>query len=134
MRYSTRLVIGICVISMTSCTANEKKRPPMGDLVESSTNFDASDIRPFCKRVSPLITAGFGDAEITAVADLAQSMAHEEEKELVFNIRLGNQECVMRIVLFKDDIDSFQVFFFSPPELAEKITAEIVRYCDELGR
>jgi hypothetical protein len=106
----------------------------MGDLVESSTNFDVSDIKPFCKRIAPLITAGFGDAQIASVADLGERMNHEEEKELAFKIRLGDRDCDLRIRLFKDDISDVEIYFFSPHDLAERITEEIIRYCDELGR
>ncbi len=103
------------------------------DLVESSMNFDLENVRPFLQRISSLIEIGFGPAEIDHVVALADSMQHDDEQTLEFQIQLGNQRSTFRVGIFMDDIDAPDMYFFGPADLAERIDAEMDRFCEELG-
>src|ERR1700693_1036498 len=103
----------------------------MNDLVESSMNFDLSNIRPFLYRVAGWIQSGFGEPEISQVVRLAERMKHDDEQELTFNIRHQGQAAELRIRIFMDDIAAPDLYFFSPPALADKITTELRLFADE---
>jgi len=103
------------------------------ELQESSTGFDMEHVRPFLQRISPLIESGFGEAEIQQVCQLAESMAHDAEQELEFPIRYAGRANLLRIGIFMDDIDSPDIYFYSPPALAAQIDAEMETFFDELG-
>ena len=96
-------------------------------------NFDMENVRPFLQRISPLIEAGFGEAQIQQVCELAGSMAHDAEQELEFPIRYAGSDSLLRIGIFMDDINAPDVYFFSPPALAAQIDAEMEALCDEMG-
>jgi hypothetical protein len=104
----------------------------MHDVVESSMNFDLENVPPFLVRVSPLVESGFGEAEIWRVVKLVNELEHDDEGELLFNIRYDGQPCELRVRVFMDDIESPDMYFFSPPGLAEKISDEMERFADEL--
>lgn len=107
--------------------------PHNNELQESSTNFDLENVRPFLQRISPFIESGFGPAQIDQVCRLAERMEHNDEQQLEFPIRHAGRDSLMRIGVFMDDIDSPDVYIFSPPALAEQIDAEMERFFDDLG-
>ena len=100
---------------------------------ESSTGFDLEHVRPFLKRISLLIESGFGETQIDRVCQLAEKMEVDATEELEFPIRFGGKDTFMRITIFMDDVESPDVYFFSPPDLAAKIDAEMESFFEELG-
>ena len=96
-------------------------------------NFDLEHVRPFLQRLAPLIDAGFGLTEIDRVVSLAESMEHDDEQTLEFQIQYGNQRSAFRVGIFMDDIDAPDMYFFEPAGLAERIDAEMESFCEELG-
>jgi hypothetical protein len=105
----------------------------VGELVESSMNFDLDTVEPFLRRVSPLIDAGFGEKEIKLVVELATKMEHEDEQEIRFQITFQGSASELRIRIFMDDTDAPDIYFFSTAELAEKIDSEMERFAEDLG-
>jgi hypothetical protein len=105
----------------------------VNDLVESSMNFDLDNVKPFLHRVADLIQSGFGEPEIAQIIALAEGMEHDDEQELIFKIRHQGNAAELRVRIFMDDIAAPDLYFFSPPALAEKISAELVRFADEHG-
>ena len=103
------------------------------DLVESSTNFDLENVRPFLLRIAPLITSGFGDHEIDQVLGLVKSMKHDDEEEIAFTIVHRGRRSAFLIHVFMDDIDSPDIAFFGPPDLARQIDAEMDKFWEEIG-
>jgi|SRR5215469_16127607 len=102
-------------------------------LQESSTNFDLENVRPFLQRISPLIESGFGDVQIEQVCQLAQRMEIDATEELRFPIRFAGKDTFICISIFMDDIESPDIYFFSPPALAAQIDAEMQKFFEELG-
>lgn len=103
------------------------------DLIESSMNFDLENVRPFLQRIVPHIVAGFGPAEVDRVVSLVESMEHNDEQTLEFEIEDVGQRSVFRVGIFMDDIDAPDMYFFGPAGLAERIDAEMESFCEELG-
>jgi len=102
-------------------------------MAESSMNFALANVRPFLERIAHLVDSGFGRGEIDRVVSLAESMKHDEERELTFQITHQGRNSPFLIRVFMDDIDAPDVYFFGPKALAEQIDAEMGRFCEELG-
>lgn len=103
------------------------------DLVESSTSFDGENVRLFLERIVPLIDVGFGTPEVDRVTNMLESMDHDDEEELAFEITVRGAMSPFRVRVFMDDIDSPDVYFFAPPALAEQIDHEMDKFAEELG-
>lgn len=105
----------------------------MPDLVESSMNFDLQHVEPFLQRVARLVDSGFAAPEIAKMKALAEIMAHDDEQEVGFKIRYEGKPSELRIRVFMDDIAAPDLYFFSEPSLAEKISTEFERFAEENG-
>ena len=105
-------------------------------VAEASINFDMADVRPFLERVASLgvIESGFGDPQIDKVVAWVQQMEVDAEEEMTFTIRYKGAEVPLIVHVFMDDEEAPDVYFFTAPELANAIQAEMRRYSDELGR
>lgn len=101
--------------------------------VESSANFDLEHIGPFLGRISALIESGFGANEIQRVCQSIDAMEHDDQKEMDFPIRHGSADCNLRVVVFMDDVDAPDVYFFTTPTLANLIDEEIDEFFEETG-
>ena len=102
-------------------------------LTEFSTNFDSDMVRPFLERIQPFIESGFGPAQIQQVCDVVATLKHDEERDLEFSIRHAGKTGTLRIHIFMDDIASPDIYFFSPPDVTQKIEAEFQRFANERG-
>ena len=102
-------------------------------LQESSMNFDMEHLERFLLRLVGLIPDGFGQAEVTKLMMMARAMAHDEERSHEFTIQIEGRQSPFKVRIFMDDIDSPDVYFFSPAGLATKIDEEMERFCEELG-
>ena len=107
--------------------------PRPEDPVESSMNFDAFNVKPFLERVSGSISEGFGQDEIDRIVSLLTELQVDEEKELTFSITHDGQPVELRVLVVLDDVDSPNLYFFSPRQLAAQIDAEMHRLCEEQG-
>lgn len=102
------------------------------ELVESSMNFDQENVRPFLQRIVPFITYGFGEWQIDEVMNLIESMAHDEERELSFDVVHDGQSTPLIVHVFMDDIGAPDVYFFTSARLAELIDSEMEQFCEDL--
>ena len=100
---------------------------------ESSMNFDMENVEPFLQMVSSLISSGFGGQEVAKVVAMAKQMGVDDERELEFRIQYDGKPAVLRVRVFMDDVDAPDLYFFSPESLAERIDAEMEKFCEELG-
>jgi hypothetical protein len=100
---------------------------------EFSTSFDLKNVRPFLERLRPIIASGFGGPQIDEVSKLASTLKHDQEQELKFTIQHRGIKTTLRIVVFMDDINSPDVFFFAPESLTARIQEEFEKFAEELG-
>jgi hypothetical protein len=107
--------------------------PEPEELEEFSTGFDMENVRPFLNRLPPLILSGFGAGQIDQVCALAESLRHDEERELQFPIQFLGKKTVLRIRIFLDDIDAPDLYFLAPAALSTKIGEEFEKFAEELG-
>ena len=131
MRTRSLLLALLGVLSVGACTPSQNEETQ--ELYESSTSFDAGDVRPFLLRVSGLIDSGFGETEVEQVMDAIGSLALEEEKELSFQIVHSGSAAQLRLTALADDIEVTDVAFFSPKALADAIDSEMALFFEELG-
>ncbi|MDP3070109.1 MAG: hypothetical protein Q8N18_07450 [Opitutaceae bacterium] len=100
---------------------------------EASTNFDKKHVAPFLERATHLFESGFGPAEVKKVAALMEKIKMDEEKELTFSVKFKGQVVPLRVRLFMDDIDAFDLYIFSSAEVAAQVTALIKKFGEEHG-
>ena len=100
---------------------------------EASCNFDLSNLETFLARIPGLISSGFGAGEIHRVVSLAKDMDINADEQLEFPIEFQGKAVTLKIQVVMDDYESPDVYFFTVPELAQKISDEMGRFVDELG-
>ena len=94
-------------------------------LVESSTSFDPSDIRPFLEQLQPHFSGGFGERVVAHISDLAARMKHNEERSLEYVVTYCGKPRPLKIGLFRDDIEEITAYFHSPQPVADLIDSEM---------
>ena len=97
-------------------------------------NFDMADVQPFLKRIPPLLDSGFSDKEIMQVHRAAKSLKVEAEKTLKFSVQYKGHETPLHITIVMDDIDAPDMYFFTHPELADKIQGEMGQFAKEMEK
>lgn len=103
------------------------------ELVETSGNFDLSNVKPLLDRVAKLIPKGFGEQEASNLFAQIQKMKVEDEKEWNFNVQFAGKSTPLRISAFMDDVESPDIGFHSGSELTQQIDSEIASFNKELG-
>lgn len=100
---------------------------------QASVNIDRRDIRSVLLALVPLIQKGFDERQVAEVEQLAKSMDLDDERDIRFKITYKNQQTTLLVVLHCDDVDDFEVFFWTVPELAKEIQAQIRSVVTKLG-
>ena len=100
---------------------------------EASTNFDKKHVVPFLERASKIFESGFGPAEVKKVAALMERMKMDEEKELTFSVKFKGQAVPLRVRLFMDDIDAFDLYIFSSADVATRVNELMRKFAEEHG-
>jgi hypothetical protein len=94
-------------------------------LHESSTEFDLADFPSFLQRVVPHIASGFTEREVSRLASMANRLAHNRESQTEFQVVFQGISVPLRVRLFKDDVSSIGVYFFTSQPLAELLDREM---------
>ena len=102
------------------------------NLTEASMNFDLVNVRPFLERIRPHIRSGFGDVQIDDLVEFIESTPVEDEREMQFAVVYRDSPTPLVVVVFMDDVDSPDLYFFTSAELAEKISNECDAFSEEL--
>ena len=105
-----------------------------GQLVETSTNFDGSEVKPFLDRLVPLIDSGFAEQQVNQAVEATKSLDVDAEWERTFVIVYRGDRSLLRLYVYMDDIDSPDIHFLSNPGLVAEIAREIETFIEETGR
>lgn len=97
---------------------------------EASMNFDADMVESFLERLSALIE-GFGPVEISRLLRAVNELEVDNECTLAFRVTRNGQPIQLNIQVFKDDVDSVDLYFFAPGELVEEIDKLMDVFCAE---
>jgi hypothetical protein len=100
-------------------------------LHESSTEFDLPDFPAFLRRVVPHITRGFGEREVSRLTSLAERLPHNRESQTEFQVVFHDTPTPLRTRLFKDDVSSIAVYFFTSQPLADLLDSEMESFFAE---
>jgi hypothetical protein len=100
-------------------------------LHESSTEFDLSDLPMFLRRIVPYVTGGFGEREVAKLSTFAERLPHNRERQTEFQLVFRGEPIPLRVRLFKDDVSSIGVCFFTSHALAELLDREIVAFLEQ---
>jgi hypothetical protein len=87
---------------------------------EASMNFDADMVESFLEKL-PALIEGFGPVEISRLLRAVTELEVDNECMLAFGVTRNGQPTQMNIQVFKDDVDSVDLYFFAPRELVEEI-------------
>ena len=105
---------------------NSAEWPESGpELHESSTDFHPEELGLFLQRVSGLVQKGFSAREVTHVAQLASSLRHNDERMLDYEVTFEGRRIPLKITLFKGDVTSVGVAFFTSKNLARHLDQQI---------
>lgn len=137
-QYVQRHLVLIVLIVCGACSHHagdgiQQSQPTRTMLEEASMNFDGENVRPFLKRLKPLVESGFADGEIAQVVQMLERLQIDEEREMEFSIRYRGKPTVLRIQIFMDDVNAPDVAFFTDPELAKEIDSAMEQFAAELG-
>jgi hypothetical protein len=105
------------------------KEVPSG-LSEASMNFDSTQVGPFLKRVTELVSH-FGTREIAQVTGLLHELEVGEERELRFEVKHAGQTVPLLIGVFMDDVDTPDLYLFTVPQLAVQLEELMRDFCEE---
>jgi len=95
---------------------------------EASTDFGIGELPEFLQVVPKLIEAGFGAAEIEEITQTANDLEVDEDATFNFDIVYQGEATQLTVFLFIDDIDLVASAFYTQPQLADEILAEIIRF------
>jgi MFS family permease len=126
-------LLGTFFIGLLILIVAYRRYPPQKELQEFSTNFDSKMVRPFLERIQPFIESGFGSAQIEQVCQVVATLPHDQERTLEFQIRHAGKDARFEVHIFMDDIDSPDIYFFSPSALKQQIESEFERFAEERG-
>ena len=101
---------------------------------EASASLDAKDLPAVLSAMVPLMDSGYSEAQSAELQRLAASMKVDEDKERTFAIVYKGKAARLRVVLHCDDVDAYEVWFYTVPELANRMQEEIKRVMQRLGR
>ena len=130
----TALGGGIGLLVIWYLFERERPTPPASEeelsslsksLHESSTEFDLRDFPPFLRRIAPHIDRGFGEREVARLTSLAERLPHNRESQTEFQVLFQSAPTPLRVRLFKDDISSITIYFFTSEPLANLLDAEM---------
>ena len=91
---------------------------------ESSANFDAEYLLLFLARISKNLQ-GFEGKQIRRIEDHVFAAEVGDESIFDFEIIYKEEQTLLRIAIFMSDVDAPDVTFFSSPEVAQVIGAEL---------
>jgi hypothetical protein len=120
-------------VAATMAREQEAGNPGVDGLAEASTNFAQSDITPFLTRISRHFSSGL-DAQAIARLDAAVAAVPYEQTQR-WEIDVVHEGRPERIVFaaYKDDALSPDVYFFTTPEIAAKISQDMEDYATGIG-
>ena len=104
-----------------------------GKLNEASTEFDLPDFPDFLRRVAQRISAGFGEQQVSRLSSMAEQLPHEREAQFEFQVVFEGMATPLQVRLFKDDISSIAVYFFTSKPLMEFLDHEMETFFEERG-
>lgn len=134
--------IGAALLTLWYLFGREERLPPAsaGELVrlseslhESSTEFDLPDFPKFLHRIVPHLSRGFGEAEIRRLSSLAERLRHNRASQTEFQVVFQGTPTPLRVRLFKDDVSSIGVYFFTAKPLADLLDRETAAFFAERG-
>lgn len=103
-------------------------------LHESSTEFDLPEFPAFLRQIVPHVTRGFGEREVSRLTSLAERLPHNRESQTEFQVVFDGTPTPLRVRLFKDDISSIAVYFFTSQPLADLLDQEMEAFFAERSR
>ena len=106
-------------------------RGDLTGLEEWVTDFDIEDVEAFLARVSSLVEAGFGAAEVARLVNKVRRMKVESDRWFSYRVRYAGREEKLKVYVFMDDIDTPEIAFHASPALCGAIRREDERFADQ---
>jgi|GEM_PF-834884 len=104
----------------------------MPDLAETSLNFEAELVEAFLAKLSALIE-GFGPVEINKVLRMIDDLEVDDEQKLGFRVTYQGQAMPLNIIVFKDDVEAPDLYFFAQPNLIQGIDNLMIAFNEQNG-
>ena len=96
-----------------------------GSFKEASVELDLTKLRTLLNAIEPLISKGFGEAQISQIENDFKALARNESKRITFPVVYNGAETELRVLVRKEDVDAVEIRFSSDPRLAEQIQQAI---------
>jgi len=102
-----------------------------GELHEASMNFDLGEVRSFLIQLNSELGL---DLDPEALSKFAAALPIDKEKSLHTHVDFKGESIPLEFRVFMDDIDSPDLYFFSPSkELIDSIDAQMKVFSEKLG-
>ena len=111
----------------------QNPRPHPGEQ-ESSTNLDAEDLAPVLTRLRHLTTGGLTTQQADSLRTRITAQPVQTEATYPLHLTRGGRAVTVRLVVWKDDPQAYDVFFFTTADLAKALDREIAAYMASVGK
>jgi len=127
------LVSLLALMLAPAVAVTQNPRPRQAE-VEASANLDADDVEPVLQRLSSLVSSGFSahDAHILAIQIAAQPVRTEETH--MIGVTFAGHRAAIRVVVWKDDPQAYNIYFFTAPDLAAALNRAIAAHMAAVGK
>jgi hypothetical protein len=95
------------------------------EVSEASSNFDLDTLDDFLLRLKSIIDSGFSDREMARILKAAEETKLDGESRLEFLVKFQGKQITLHINIYKDDINSSDISFFTDDSLAKEIDNQI---------
>jgi hypothetical protein len=96
-------------------------------------NFDQEGVGPFLERVAGLVQGGFTSSDAHRLARRIGALGLEESQAWEYSVTYNGTTARLVIEAFQDDYEAPDLYFFTTPELAARIDAQLQSFGDEMG-
>ena len=126
------LALAVVLVTPTLCLG-QNPRPHPGEQ-ESSANVDAEDLAPILTRLRHLTTGGLTAQQADSLRARLTAQPVQTEATYPLHVTRAGRPVTVRLVVWKDDPQAYDIFFFTTPELAKALDREIAAYMASVGK
>lgn len=126
------LAVALALATPTLCLG-QNPRPHPGEQ-ESSANLDAEDLGPVLTRLRHLTTGGLTTQQADSLRARITAQPVQTEATYPLHLTRAGRAAAVRLVVWKDDPQAYDVFFFTTADLAKALDREIAAYMASVGK
>ena len=124
--------MSLAALAFVGCPANTPTPDPTGNLTEASMNFDSDGVAPFLTRLGSL-AEGLSEPDLRELTSQIIALPIGSERSWEFVVRHDESEVPLRVHAVMDDNEAPDLYFYTSPQLATAIQAELLEFAESRG-